>query len=180
MNDAIKTTIEALAAPLAESLGLIIWGVEISGSGRPVLRVYVEGADQTEEKNSCDIDDCAELSRLLGLSLDVEDVMPGAYSLEISTPGLERTFFTPAQLEKYIGKTLSLTLNEPLDSWPGRKRFQGILTSVDGDEIVIQPDDSPADAHPLTTTWQNIQRVRLVHDFNANKGVKHPVGKARS
>jgi len=186
MNEAIKTTIETLASPLAESLGLSIWGVEISGAGRPVLRIFVEKteksekADNSEAVNGCNIDDCAELSRLLGLSLDVEDVMSGAYSLEISSPGLERSFFHPGQMTNYIGKKLTLILNNPLDAWPGRKRFQGKLLSVDGDEIVIHPDDSPLEADPLKTTWQNIQCVRLVHDFNANKGAKHPVGKARS
>ena len=174
MNDAIKTTVEALAAPLAESLGLSIWGIEILGAGRPVLRIYVEG------ENGCDIDDCAELSRLLGLSLDVEDVMSGAYSLEVSSPGLERVFFSPDQLKQYINETVNLMLYDPVENWPGRKRFQGKLINAEGDCISVQPEDSEADAPPLTTNWKNIQRVRLVHDFNANKGVKHSVGKARS
>lgn len=174
MNDAIKTTVEAMAAPLAESLGLNIWGIEILGTARPVLRIYVEG------ENGCDIDHCAELSRLLGLSLDVEDVMSGAYSLEISSPGLERVFFSPDQLKQYIDQTVNLILYDPVENWPGRKRFQGKLIKTEGDDIFVQPEDSEADSPPLATNWQNIQRVRLVHDFNANKGVKHPVGKARS
>lgn len=174
MNDALKTTVEAMAAPLAESLGLSIWGIEILGAGRPVLRIYVEG------ENGCDIDDCAELSRLLGLSLDVEDVMSGAYSLEVSSPGLERVFFSPDQLKQYINETVNLMLYDPVENWPGRKRFQGKLINAEGDCIFVQPEDSEADAPPLTTNWKNIQRVRLVHDFNANKGVKHSVGKARS
>lgn len=174
MNDALKTTVEAMAAPLAESLGLSIWGIEILGAGRPVLRIYVEG------ENGCDIDDCAELSRLLGLSLDVEDVMSGAYSLEVSSPGLERIFFSPDQLKQYINETVNLMLYDPVENWPGRKRFQGKLINAEGDCISVQPEDSEADALPLTTNWKNIQRVRLVHDFNANKGVKHSVGKARS
>ncbi len=174
MNDALKTTVEAMAAPLAESLGLSIWGIEILGAGRPVLRIYVEG------ENGCDIDDCAELSRLLGLSLDVEDVMSGAYSLEVSSPGLERVFFSPDQLKQYINETVNLMLYDPVENWPGRKRFQGKLINAEGDCIFVQPEDSEADAPPLATNWKNIQRVRLVHDFNANKGVKHSVGKARS
>ena len=174
MHDALKTTVEAMAAPLAESLGLSIWGIEILGAGRPVLRIYVEG------ENGCDIDNCAELSRLLGLSLDVEDVMSGAYSLEVSSPGLERIFFSPDQLKQYINETVNLMLYDPVENWPGRKRFQGKLINAEGDCIFVQPEDSEADAPPLTTNWKNIQRVRLVHDFNANKGVKHSVGKARS
>lgn len=170
MNESLKLNIEALAAPLAEPLGLSIWGLEIVGAGRPVVRIYVEG------ENGCDIDDCAELSRLLGLSLDVEDIMPGAYSLEISSPGLERSFFRPEQLEKYMGETIRLTLTSPKPAWPGRKKFQGRLLSVNGSEISLALEDAPLEGSSedarLTATWADIQQARLVHDFEANKGVK--------
>ncbi len=166
MNADIKHSIEAIAAPLACSLGLEIWGVEITGAGRPVVRIYVEG------ENGCNIDDCAELSRLLGLSLDVEDIMPGAYSLEVSSPGLERTFFSPRQMEKYIGETVSLILFSPQPAWPDRKKFQGELLGVEGDNITLLPADALPDAQPLNSVWENIQRARLVHDFEADKGAK--------
>ena len=174
MSIPTASALEGIAAPLAEAMGLTIWGIEVLGGNRPVFRIYVEGED------GCDIDNCAELSRLLGLSLDVEDVMSGAYSLEISSPGLERVFFSPDQLKQYIDQTVNLILYDPVENWPGRKRFQGKLINAEGDCIFVQPEDSEADAPPLATNWKNIQRVRLVHDFNANKGVKHPVGKARS
>lgn len=174
MNDSLKVTIEALAAPLAESMGLQLWGVEVLGSGRPVLRIYVEG------EKGCDIDECAEFSRLLGLTLDVEDIIPGAYSLEVSSPGLERIFFNYEQLGKYIGENITLNLQDPVEAWPGQKKFQGTLIEVIDEKITIQPDNSPVDKGTLETNWQNIQRICLVHDFNANKGQKIPVGKARS
>lgn len=174
MNVSLKTTIEALVAPLAKSLGLQVWGVEILGLGKPLLRIYVEG------ENGCDIDECSELSRLVGMTLDVEDIIRGAYSLEVSSPGLERAFFNPEQLNKYIGENVTLNLQNPVDSWPEQKKFRGILMEVADDKITIQPEHSPIDKGALETSWQNIQRVCLIHDFNANKGLKLPVGKVRS
>ena len=175
MSIPTASALEGIAAPLAEAMGLTIWGIEVLGGNRPVFRIYVEG------EKGADIDECAELSRLLGLSLDVEDIMPGAYNLEVSSPGLERLFFSPQQLKNYIGQTVALQLSSPEDSWPGRKKFQGILTQVQENTVFLQPNDSPLDTDmTLTTNWENIQRARLVHDFNANKGQKKGQPKARS
>ena len=175
MSIPTANAMEGIAAPLAEAMGLSIWGIEVLGGNRPVFRIYVEG------EKGADIDECAELSRLLGLSLDVEDIMPGPYSLEVSSPGLERLFFSPEQLQSYTGKSITLQLINPEDNWPGRKKFQGVLTQVQGNIISLQPNDTPIDTDmTLTTKWENIQRARLVHDFNASKGQKKGQPKARS
>ena len=117
----LAAAITDLAAPLAASLGLELWGVELAFSGRGLVRVFVES------ENGVSVDQCAELSRLLGLSLDVEDLVPGAYVLEVSSPGLERTFFTEAQLARAVGQRVEITLHEPQPAWPGRRKFRGLL-----------------------------------------------------
>lgn len=178
MSEPQKThlQLERLILPLAESLGLELWGIEILGSGRPIVRVYVEGSE-----GHTDIEQCAELSRLAGLALDVEDIMPGAYSLEISSPGLERPFFSLNQLRGYAGQTIRLTLHSPEESWPGRKKFQGILTATSETGLTLLPEDQPANENlPLTTLWTNVQQAKLVHDFTRGKGQKRPSAKARS
>ena len=228
--------LQGIAAPLAEAMGLTIWGIEVLGGNRPIFRIYVEAknnpqavtvegelnsaealnsanANGTNALKGADIDQCAELSRLLGLSLDVEDIMPEPYALEISSPGLERSFFNPEQLKNYLGQTVSLQLyspehgpehepesgpegnpedgpenkpqgspeNAPTGNWPGRKKFQGRLEQVVGNTISLLLNDNPVDDNMLLTTkWENIQRARLVHDFNANKGQKKGQSKARS
>ena len=128
MDDQATLThaIAELARPLATSLHLSLWGVELALGGRSVLRVYVEGESGTS------IDQCAELSRLLGLALDVEDAMPGAYVLEVSSPGLERVFFTPDQLICALGQTLEITLAAPSPEFSGRRKFRGVLTGAPG------------------------------------------------
>lgn len=151
-------TITGLAEPLAASLGLAVWGVEVAFGGRSIVRVFVEGEDGVT------IDACAELSRLLGLSLDVEDVMPGAYALEVSSPGLERTFFTAAQLAAARGKVVEVTLHEPGDAYPGRRKLLGALTEADKNEFSLVPLDAPEnDPVPARFTWDNIKKARLVH-----------------
>ena len=97
----LATIITRLAEPLATSMGLLLWGVEMLPGGKSVVRVFVESV---EAGQGVDIEQCAALSRLLGLSLEVEDCIPGAYVLEVSSPGLERRYFTAGQLAGAVGE----------------------------------------------------------------------------
>jgi ribosome maturation factor RimP len=121
-----------LAIPLAQSMGLTLWGIEALFSSRSVLRVFVEGGESSGPggEGGVTVGQCAELARLLGLALDVEDFLPGAYTLEVSSPGLERRFFTAGQLAGAQGRKVAVTLLLPLTDFPGRRRFRGILESV--------------------------------------------------
>lgn len=139
MNETTLTrTITDIAAPLAASMGLAIWGVEAAFAKRSVIRIFVEG------ENGVDIDKCAELSRLLGLSLDVDDVIPGAYVLEVSSPGLERTFFTAEQLAANVGNVVLISLHSPTASYPGRKKLFGTLTGAENGTFSVTLLDMPA------------------------------------
>jgi ribosome maturation factor RimP len=90
------------AALLAESLGLVLWGVEVIPSGRTLVRVFVERPAEKDAPAAVpagvDVDACAELSRRLGLALEVGNVFAGPWTLEVSSPGLDRLFFHPDQL----------------------------------------------------------------------------------
>ena len=171
----IAKTIAELASPLAASLGLDIWGVEAAFGKRGIVRVFVEG------ENGVNIDACAELSRLLGLSLDVEDIFPGAYVLEVSSPGLERVFFSPEQLAGYVGKTVEATLHAPPPDAPGRKKLLGTLTESEKGTFAILLLDAPKESTPEATapirfTWDDVKKAKLVHFLpeteNASKGKK--------
>ena len=126
--------VTALALPLVEAAGLELWGIELLGEGRPILRVYVEAA------GGVTIEQCAVLSRQLGLALDVEDVILSAYTLEVSSPGLNRPFFSPEQLTAHVGGMLEVVLHEPLPEFPRRKKFYGRLEEVSGDVFALLPD----------------------------------------
>ena len=198
--------ITQLTEPLAASLGLRVWGVEISGQGAPLARIYVDAvpSSQTDllpaEEPSLDedsfqtetqdglasgvtIDQCAHLSRLLGLALDVEDPFASRWTLEVSSPGLERVFFTLDQLREYVGSEIDVTVRLFLDQWPARKRFTGELAAVleSSFTLAIPAEHRLAD-QPDTATipWDMVRKARLVHHFpgqSSKRGVspkKHP------
>lgn len=126
-SNPLVESLTRLAEPLAASLGLALWGVEVLSGGRSVVRIFVESL---EGDRGVDIDECAHLSRLLSLSLDVDDNISGAYTLEISSPGLERRFFTAAQLAAAVGRHVEVTLAAPVPAFPQRRKFQGLLCSA--------------------------------------------------
>lgn len=154
----IEHTIAELAAPLAASLGLDIWGVDVAFGSRGLVRVFVESA------TGVNIDNCAELSRLLGLAMDVEDTLPGAYVLEVSSPGLERTFFSQEQLARYVGKNVEILLHSPAANHPGRKRLLGELIRAEDGTFVMMPLDAPKEnSLPVSFTWEEVKKAKLVH-----------------
>lgn len=158
----ISERIHGLAEPLARSMGLEVWGVEFQPAGRSILRIYLEGP------KGVGIDECAEFSRLIGLTLDVEDCIPSAYALEVSSPGLERVFFEPGQLEPYAGADdiLDLTLHHPPPGWPGRKKFTGRLVSAAQGGFIFQPVDKETMApqgEAFRFTWPESKKIRRVY-----------------
>ena len=179
----LESTIKNLAFPLAAGLGLDIWGIELAFGGRSLVRVYVErqpGASpalesdaETEYLESTEqgvsVEQCAELSRLLGLSLEVEDIIPGAYILEVSSPGLERTFFTEAQLAAAVGKLVDVQLDRPLQIMPDRRKFRGVIIGVssalgaDG-VFTIKAEDCPKPGmeKDVSFTFAEIKKARQV------------------
>ena len=172
--------ITELVTPLAASLGLAVWGVELGGAARPIARIYVDvlpGAEPAPSEKASDddllpqgvtIDQCAELSRLAGLALDVEDPFATNWTLEISSPGLQRPFFKIDQLRNYVGRELEVVLAAPLDTWPGRKKFSGVLAAVADEEFTLSlPDTSRKAEEPeeVTIAWPFVRKATLVHHF---------------
>jgi len=158
-NEITLTRIRELASPFIESLGLTLWGLEMAGGpGRPTLRVFIEGPE------GVDVEHCALVSRQLGLTLDVEDVVPGAYHLEVSSPGLERRFFSVGQMGPYQGREIEVALEQPVD---GRKRFRGTLAEVEESAFTLACEGR---AHRLP--WNDVTRARLIHHFETPEELK--------
>lgn len=156
---------------MAAGLGLALWGVEYTaGTGGAVVRVFLDlpGNDATAcapGRPEVDVDQCARFSRHFSVGLDAEDIVPGRYVLEVSSPGLERVFFAPRQLLPYIGRELALQLHRPLagqqDPWfADRKRLKAILRQVDGDVLGLE-----AEGRTFAVTFEQLKQCRLVHVF---------------
>ncbi len=157
-------SIKKLAGPLLESLGLELWGLEVGISGRSLVRIYVESP------TGATIDDCSEASRVIGLALDVEDIMTGPYVLEVSTPGLTRLYFKPEQLAKAVGERVEAHFTHPRPEYPGRRKFAGQLQKAAGDSFVLLPEDGPepgAEPLPLSFAWADLKKVRLSPFFES-------------
>ena len=154
--------IKDIIMPLVDDAELTLWGLELGSGQRMVVRIYVEGPDGVT------IDQCAKLSRHIGLTLEVEDILSDAYTLEVSSPGLERPFFTAEQVSQYVGKPVAVVLRDPIEEFPGRRKFQGEVKSVTGDTLVLALEEGD-----LTVDWNDLKKAHLVHIFpDTSKGKK--------
>lgn len=204
MNDDARDILTRLAAPTVRALGLEIWGVEIIRSGRTAVRVFVEpplrpedaaegalsqaaeaargprtgdGGDGGDDMAalSATVGQCEEISRRLGLALDVEDVFPEPYVLEVSTPGFARVFFSPEQMRPYVGDMIEARMPagfRPEGSETARRVWRGMLRSVDGDGFVLTPAavDEMGGAVPegladVRIPWEEARRVSRMYVF---------------
>jgi len=147
--------LNALLAPLISDLGLELVGIEFSpGHGGSLLRVYVDAPERPVT-----IDDCERASREISALLDVNDPVAGRYTLEVSSPGLDRALFTPEQFARFIGEAVKINVNLPLD---GRRRFHGKIKEIMDDRIVIEQDGTP-----VAIAHANIAKARLAPDYAA-------------
>lgn len=122
----------AVLEPVVTGLGYEYVGAEFGqAENGQTLRVYIDKADGIV------VEDCAEVSRQLSAVLDVEDVIAAAYQLEVSSPGVDRPLFTPAQFAGAVGESVRVKLAAGVD---GRRNFKGELVSSDSSGAVVEVD----------------------------------------
>lgn len=114
--------------PSLAAMGYELVRVQLSGGQRPVVQVMVERADRA----GMTVDDCAAVSRALSALLDVEDPIPGAYVLEVSSPGIDRPLTRLDDFQRFAGFEARVETRQPID---GRKRFRGRLLGTEGDQV---------------------------------------------
>jgi len=152
--------IATLLAPTVRSLGLELLGAEyLPAPGSAVLRLYIDVPADAEEGRLVGIEDCEKVSREVSAQLDVEDPISGNYTLEVSSPGVDRPLFSPEQFARFVGEQAKVGLKLPQD---GRRRLQGKIASVDGAAIVFEVDGAP---YPVA--FDNIDKARLMPDWVA-------------
>ena len=152
--------VRAVAARVAGTLGLEIFDVQFrrEASGM-VLRVQIDrpGPASTAEE-SVSVDDCARVSRDMSAILDVEEIIPTAYTLEVSSPGLDRPLRGVADYERFAGRRAKVVMREAVD---GQMFFKGRLGGVDGSHLVIETDDGRRHRVPLAA----VTRANLEVEF---------------
>lgn len=144
--------LRTLIEPAVQALKYELVDVELSGgAGQAVLRIYIDSAD------GINVDDCAKVSRQVSALLDVEDPIPGHYTLEVSSPGLDRPLVTHADFVRFTGALIKAKVTQPI---LGRRNFTGRLVEVDGDRVVVEVDNESYDL-----TLSNIEKARLVPEL---------------
>ena len=121
-----------LIEPVVASLGCELWGLEYLTQGRyTTLRIFIDGP------NGVSLDDCEKVSRQVSAVMDVEDPIDGEYTLEVSSPGMDRPLYTPAHYARYVGETVNLRLRMARE---GRRKFKGSIVKVEGEDVTLNVD----------------------------------------
>ncbi len=168
------TDISNLLSPTVQALGLELLGVEyLPSPGGATLRLYIDiplidiplGDDvgDSETPRMVGIEDCEAVSREVSAQLDVEDPISANYTLEVSSPGVDRPLFTPAQFARFLGEQAKIGLKLPQD---GRRRLQGRIAAVEGDRIELEVEAKP-EPQRVSVDFDNIEKARLVPDWVA-------------
>lgn len=146
-----KERIQALLEPAIAGLGYEFVGLELIRGRGQLLRIYID------REGGVGLDDCEYVSREVGALLDVHDPIKGAYTLEVSSPGLDRPLFTPDHFERFAGRRARVTLHAPQD---GRRKFDGSILGVDGDVLRFEQD-----GHEVRLDFADIHRANLVPEL---------------
>ena len=125
----IREDLVQLLLPTITDMGYELWGCEYLSQGRhSLLRIYIDKAD------GIGIEDCQEVSKQVSALLDVEDPVPGNYSLEISSPGIPRPLFSSWQYIRYIGHEVQIKTFKPIN---GKRKLLGIIVSANESSVVL-------------------------------------------
>jgi ribosome maturation factor RimP len=141
ITELIDTTIQAL--------GLDLWGVELLQQGKySLLRIYIE------REEGVTIEDCEKVSRQVSALMDVEDPIAGEYTLEVSSPGMDRPLLCIELYSQFVGNEVDLKLRRPLD---GRRKFKGQIIKVSGDIVGLLVESSEYDLE-----FSDIEKASIV------------------
>jgi ribosome maturation factor RimP len=148
-----EAELEALLSPVVALEDCEIWGVEYFSRGKhSKLALYID------REEGVGVEDCERVSRRVSDVLEVEETLSGAYTLEVSSPGMDRILFKPEQYERCAGEKVEVRLNYPVE---GSKRIVGVLVGLEDGEAVVRVDE---DEYLLPL--ENVQRARVVPQFD--------------
>ncbi len=157
--------VRAIVERVASSQGLEVVEVELRGGGKArMLRIFID------KPNGVTHEDCANVSREVGTILDVEDAMPGGpYTLEVSSPGLDRKLSRPADFERFQGSRVKLTTRDEVN---GNRHFEGRLERFESGRLTLDMAEARKKFRPKESSAQkleielaNVEKANLVPDI---------------
>lgn len=149
----LRDRLTDLLEPVIRSLGYELVVLEFgAGTGAGTLRLFIDGPD------GITLADCEKVSREVAGVLDVEDPIPSAYQLEVSSPGMDRPLAKPEHFLQFKGEVARVQMLAPVD---GRRRFQGRVLDADADSVTLEIDGAA-----VTLPFRDIEKAKLVPDFD--------------
>ena len=154
MPGAVASKIEEIAQRVVESEGLELVEVEVKGGGNQrMVRISIDKPEGISHA------DCELVSQQVGAILDVEDVVPGGrYTLEVSSPGVERKLLKPRDYERFRGKKIKVTLRDAIE---GRRHWEGTLASFENGAVTLQAAPDKTIQFPL----DQVQKANLKFEW---------------
>ena len=129
-NESIAARVQDLAERVAIDHGVELVHAEVAGpENNPIVRIFIDKPQGVTHE------DCSAVSTHLGTILDVEDFIHASYTLEVSSPGLERGLYKRADYERFAGSNAKLKTRQPIG---GQRNFRGRLLGLDGDELIFE------------------------------------------
>lgn len=148
----IDSTLHDRLAAVVSAMGYEFVGGELEGHGRAgVLRLYIDS------QNGVTLDDCSRVSYQVSAMLDVEEPIQGHYTLEVSSPGLDRPLFEMAHYQEQIGNRIKLRVCAPIQN---RRKFVGVLLRVDENDIHLLVDEEE-----LVLPFSTIEKANVIADI---------------
>jgi len=153
-QESIAERVQQLAEQVAIDHGVELVHAEVAGpENKPIVRVFID------KPHGVTHEDCSDVSVHLGTILDVEDFIHASYTLEVSSPGLERGLYKRSDFERFVGSQAKMKTRQPVD---GQRNFRGTLLGVDGDHVLF--DDRTNGQVRVPLDW--IKKANLEVDVN--------------
>jgi ribosome maturation factor RimP len=148
----VVTTLRDHLASIIEAIGYEFVGCELHRQGRSsLLRIYID------QEKGITVDDCSKVSRQVSAMLDVEDPIQGRYTLEVSSPGIDRPLFEIKHFEKFVGNNVKMRLSSPMNN---RRNLEGKILRIDGAVIHIL-----VDTEEMAVPFSEIEKAKLIPDI---------------
>ena len=147
--------LQAILEPAIEALGCELWGIEYSSGKGSTLRIFIDKEDGVQ------VEDCERVSRQVSSILDVEDPISTEYTLEVSSPGMDRPLFTLAQFARFAGETVNLKLKIPYE---GRRKYKGLLVGTEDQDVVLR-----CEGHEYLFPVETIDKANVVPRFGQDR-----------
>lgn len=159
-KDEIIAKITEIAQRVGTQAGMEIVDVQLLGAGRGrVLRIYIDRSTSADQPTGVSHNDCEFISHQVGTILDVEDVIPGdSYTLEVSSPGLERKLSKPSDFERFVGQKARIVLRQPVEN---QRRWEGKLAGFAEGMVALEPSAGRVIHFPLA----QVEKANLKFDW---------------